>query len=120
MSHEKGADRDIAIFGVGWLGDSASESWGPHRGRPSRGRSRRDAMPRQPSEPLPTGEPAPSTGPLVAMALIAFAGINLFILGWFAPAIVTRSESSAGFRACVSAVFGNAPTAGRVFAGRAR
>lgn len=77
-------------------------------------------MPRQLIESVPSGESAPFAGHLVAMALIAFAGINLFILGWFAPAIVTRSESTAGFRACISAAFGNAPTAERVFAGRAR
>ncbi|MBA4192056.1 MAG: hypothetical protein C0467_29105 [Planctomycetaceae bacterium] len=77
-------------------------------------------MPTPPTETVPTCERAPTVSPLVAAAFIAFAAANLFVVGWLFPSVVTRGESSAGFRAYVGEVFGNAPTAGRVFVGRAR
>jgi len=77
-------------------------------------------MPTPPTETMPTCASASTASPLVATALVTFAAANLFILGWLTPAVVTRAESTAGFRALTSDVFGNAPTAGRVFARRAR
>jgi hypothetical protein len=77
-------------------------------------------MPTPPTETVPTSGPAATSNPLVAAAFLAFAAANLFVLGWVSPAAVTRAESTAGFRTWVGEVFGNAPTAGRVFVGRAR
>lgn len=73
-------------------------------------------MPTQPT----SFPPREATNPLVAVAFIAFAAVNLYLLGWVAPTLVTRAESSAGFRATVGEAFGNAPTVGRVVVGRAR
>jgi len=74
-------------------------------------------MPTPPTESRPTHE---ATNPLIVIAFLALAAVTTYFLGWVAPAIVTRAESTAGFRTYVGEVFGNAPTAGRVFVGRAR
>jgi len=74
-------------------------------------------MPTPPTEARPTHE---LTRLLTVIVFLAFPAVTIYFLGWVAPAIVTRAESTAGFRTYVGEVFGNAPTAGRVFVGRAR